>query len=396
MQTLARHGDATRRGRVGVIVVVVVVVAIVAGALTWVAVRKGPNSPPAADYRDRAALAVGPSGHFAVVVTTPGSGAQNVASDAVVTIRFSAPLPARPAAGSAAPAFDPPVAGTWRRANDVTLAFDAAGPFVPSAEETLTIPGGPKGLRDAAGQTLADSDAVDFTVALGSEERLQQLLALTGYLPLSFTPTGPPPAPAAVAMPQPGTFNWRWPDLPTSLTSLWVEGQPSQIVKGAVMTVENQNGLTVDGLAGPEVWMTLLHDEADGTTDQATWDYVSVSKVLPENLTLWVNGAVRFSGIPVNTGVPGADTADGTFEVFEHVTASDMKGTNVDGTTYDDPNVPWASYFNGGDALHGFVRASYGFPQSNGCVEMSIADAGATWPYTPIGTLVTVAGPTAT
>ena len=34
-----------------------------------------------------------------------------------------------------------------------------------------------------------------------------------------------------------------------------------------------------------------------------------------------------------------------------------MKGTNPDGTTYDDPNVPYASYFNGGDALHGFVRA---------------------------------------
>jgi lipoprotein-anchoring transpeptidase ErfK/SrfK len=69
-----------------------------------------------------------------------------------------------------------------------------------------------------------------------------------------------------------------------------------------------------------------------------------------------------------------------------------MKGTNLDGTTYDDPNVPWASYFYGGDALHGFVRASYGSPQSNGCVEMSIAQAGALWPYTPIGTLVTVAG----
>ena len=38
------------------------------------------------------------------------------------------------------------------------------------------------------------------------------------------------------------------------------------------------------------------------------------------------------------------------------------------------PPCPWASYFNGGDALHGFVRATYGSPQSNGCVEMAIAD----------------------
>jgi hypothetical protein len=70
-----------------------------------------------------------------------------------------------------------------------------------------------------------------------------------------------------------------------------------------------------------------------------------------------------------------------------------MKCTNVDGSTYDDPNVPYASYFNGGDALHGFMRASYGTPQSNGCVEMSYADAALVWPLTPIGTLVTVVGP---
>jgi len=70
-----------------------------------------------------------------------------------------------------------------------------------------------------------------------------------------------------------------------------------------------------------------------------------------------------------------------------------MQGTNPDGSTYDDPNVPWASYFNGGDALHGFVRATYGSPQSNGCVEMPVATAAQVWPLTPIGTLVTVVGP---
>ena len=102
----------------------------------------------------------------------------------------------------------------------------------------------------------------------------------------------------------------------------------------------------------------------------------------------------QYVGIPVNTGAPGADTTDGTYAVFEHVRYSDMKGTNPDGSTYNDPNVPYASYFNGGDALHGFIRASYGSPQSNGCVEMSYADAALVWPLTPIGTLVTVEGPT--
>ena len=63
-----------------------------------------------------------------------------------------------------------------------------------------------------------------------------------------------------------------------------------------------------------------------------------------------------------------------------------MCGTSV--------TVPWASYFNGGDALFGYPRESYGFPQSNGCVEMPISTAGAVWPDTPIGTRVTVQGTT--
>ena len=50
----------------------------------------------------------------------------------------------------------------------------------------------------------------------------------------------------------------------------------------------------------------------------------------------------------------------------------------------------WVSYFNGGDALHSFDRPSYGSPQSLGCVEMRLEDAAEIWPYTPVGTLVTV------
>ena len=60
------------------------------------------------------------------------------------------------------------------------------------------------------------------------------------------------------------------------------------------------------------------------------------------------------------------------------------------GSAYSDPGIPYVSYFNGGDALHGFLRAQYGFPQSDGCVDMPYAEAAAVWPYTPVGTVVDV------
>ena len=105
---------------------------------------------------------------------------------------------------------------------------------------------------------------------------------------------------------------------------------------------------------------------------------------------MYVNGAVKFH-VPVSTGITGATTYDGTFAVYEHVYYTEMKGTDVDGTKYDD-DIYWASYFNGGEAMHAYPRASYGFPQSNGCVEMNPATAKAVWPFTPLGTPVTVTG----
>ena len=45
---------------------------------------------------------------------------------------------------------------------------------------------------------------------------------------------------------------------------------------------------------------------------------------------------------------------------------------------------------HGGEALHAFNRASFGTPQSLGCVELPLDQAAKVWPYTPIGTLVTI------
>ena len=293
----------------------------------------------------------------------------------------------------AAPVLSPQIAGKWVRTNSTTLSYALDSPLIPSSQVVVTIPGGSHGVHSANGATLPASHSVSFGVAAGDTLRLQQLLAQLNYLPVGFSPGGPTPSRADLAQDQPGTFSWRWPGLPTELTSQWTQGTANEITKAAVEAFETQNNLGVDGIAGPAVWTALINDFINDKPDATPYVYVLVNKVVPQSLTLWNNGVAQYVGIPVNTGAPGADTTDGNFAVFEHVRYSDMKGTNVDGSTYDDPNVPYASYFNGGDALHGFIRSSYGSPQSNGCVEMSYADAALVWPLTPIGTLVTVEGP---
>ncbi|HEY6472292.1 MAG TPA: L,D-transpeptidase family protein [Acidimicrobiales bacterium] len=326
---------------------------------------------------------------FFVKSFTPAAGSQNVAPNATIAVTFSEPV----TLSKVTPRLTPNVAGKWVLKDPHTLLYALNSPLVPASHEVLTIPGGSSGVRSAAGAALSTGSTASFNVAQGDLLRVQQLLAGLNFLPLGFSPTGQAPSPADLATDQPGSFSWRWPNMPTALTSQWIQGSTNEISKAAIEAFETQNGIGVDGIAGPAVWTALINDTINHKVDATPYIYVLVNKVEPQNLTLWNNGVAQYVGIPVNTGAPGADTTDGSYAVFEHVRFSDMKGTNTDGSTYNDPNVPYASYFNGGDALHGFIRSSYGSPQSNGCVEMSYADAALVWPLTPIGTLVTVEGP---
>ena len=368
--------------------------AVIVAAALYLATGSSPSTHPGSPSGARSSSPSSSSSsrsaaNLALETTTPAPGAQNVAPNTTISVTFSAPVSLRRAILQ----LTPDIGGKWVQTSPTTLSYALDSPLIPSTHEVLTIPGGPAGVHATDGAALATSHTVTFDVAAGDTLRLQQLLAGLNYLPVGFTATGPAPARADLAQDQAGTFSWRWPGLPTELTSQWTQGTQNMITKAAVEAFETQNGLGVDGIAGPAVWTALINDTINDKPDATPYVFVLVNKTLPQNLTLWNNGAPQYVGIPVNTGAPGADTTDGTYAVFEHVRYSEMKGTNPDGTTYDDPNVPYASYFNGGDALHGFVRASYGSPQSNGCVEMTYADAALVWPLTPIGTLVTVIGP---
>jgi hypothetical protein len=395
MKVLETHGKAPLRVRPWVLVLgAVVIIALVVVLTTGGSTPKHPShgttgGSGSAGGTHGGKATTASDDDLSLTSSSPAPGASNVASDTAITLTFSQAI----ALDKVVPTLTPAVAGTWVRSGDKSLTYELQAPLVPSTDEVVTVPGGSSGLKAVDGRALSGSRSVNFSVAPGDTLRLQQLLAELDYLPLSFTPSGPAPAAKDMAQDEAGAFAWKWPSLPTELTSLWTQGLSNMITKAAVESFENQNELVVDGEPGPAVWTALLRDVAAKTVDTTPYVYVLVNKVQPENLTLYNNGAAQYSGILVNTGAPGADTVDGTYAVFEHVRYSDMKGTNPDGSTYNDPNVPYASYFNGGDALHGFIRAAYGYPQSNGCVEMSYANAALVWPLTPIGTLVTVEGP---
>jgi peptidoglycan hydrolase-like protein with peptidoglycan-binding domain len=325
-----------------------------------------------------------PAGAHPVAVMRPAAGA-TLQPRGAITITMSRPV--AQVLGTTRPQISPAVPGRWTRPDAHTLVFTPTGFGFPlGATVRLAVPDG----LDLAG---TPDRQVSWQVPGGSEMRLQQLLARLGYLPLGFKAAHPvartPEAQIAAAITPPkGTFGWRWKSTPQQLRDLWEPGEDTIMTRGALMAFERDHDLTTDGLAGPQVWQALLQATVHPTPVTPDYSYVMVRRD-GQSLALWHDGKVIIT-TPVNTGVAAAPTDPGTFAVFEHLRSTTMSGTNPDGSHYDDPGVPWVSYFNGGDALHGFPRGTYGVPQSVGCVELPIDTAGKVWPYTDVGTLVTV------
>ena len=331
-----------------------------------------------------------PAGAATSAVASPAPGS-SIRADTPISLTFSKPY--KEALGNQMPPVSPITQGTWHAVSDHTIVFRPEGYGYGLGAHVYI--GLPKGVSLVGAKAVGDPSWGPWNVPAGSTARLQQLLANLGYLPLRFSYAGSPPGhtiagqeAAAVKTPA-GSYTWRYPNTPAALHNMWAPGTFGEMTKGAIMAFENANGMTADGVSGPAVWKALISAAVANHNNTFGYTFVQVSEGSPESQSTWHNGKVVVSG-PVNTGIPAAPTAQGVFAVFEHAPSVTMSGTNPDGSHYSDPGVPWVSYFNGGDALHGFLRASYGSAQSLGCVEMPYSEAHDVYQYTPIGTLVDV------
>jgi peptidoglycan hydrolase-like protein with peptidoglycan-binding domain len=344
---------------------------------------------------------------------SPAGGAHDVNGGAPITLTFSSALsPSTPL-----PTLSPKIAGSWT-VTGATATFTPSSGFLPHTKVTLTIPGGMTGAAASAG-ALKKASSATFTTGTYSTLGLQQILTQLGYLPFTWTSAAsgsaasiPADAPAAAGSgttgstppslneevstayaPPAGTFTFK-PGYPSQLTRQWKPGQDNMLDQGAIRAFQSVQNLTMDGVAGPDVWAHLLTAAAKNQVNPNGYTYALASQASPhESLKVWHNGKLILN-TPANTGIPGANTQDGTFPVYERLQFQIMKGTNPDGSKYADP-VYWIAYFNGGDAVHYFDRPAYGYYQSLGCVELQLKPAKFIWSYLTYGTLVTVTGPVA-
>lgn len=326
-----------------------------------------------------------------VVSVSPANGTTGVNGTSPITVTYSGPITKY----TPLPIVSPSIAGSWRVSAD-TATFTPQVGFTEDTRVIVTIPA-------SAGPTTTAAIRFSFRTGQYSVLRLAELLSQLGYIPVTWTPAnsfGDIPGTdtsaqlAAAYNPPSGTFTFDS-GYPTALTSQWSVGTDNVIIGGAVRTFEFDQGLTMDGDAGPQVWAHLLTAIASGQRNQHGYTYVWVTQAGTEHLILYHDGQVAITSA-VNTGIAASPTVDGTFPVYLRYQVTQMTGTNPDGSKYDD-TVYWVSYFNGGDAVHAFPRGGYGWYQSLGCVELPSYGSTAedVWNLITYGTLVTVTGPVA-
>jgi hypothetical protein len=325
-----------------------------------------------------------------VASVTPKPGSHNIDPTQKLTITLNRPI----RVDSPHPSINPRVPGRWIQTLSTTYVFAPSSPYPPDAGLTVTLPGGKQGLAGNGGSRLSGNVTEHWQVRGGSTLRAQQILARLGYLPVDFDASDQPATEAAEAAaaydPPDGHFAWRWQPAP-GLSNLWAPGKRTVLTQGAVMTYEHDRGLAVDGIAGHDVWAHLMADDLADRHAPNPYTYVAADLSLPQRLTVYQNGSPVISS-PVNSGVAGARTPTGTWPIYARYTSITMSGTNPDGSHYRDPGVPWSNFFNGGDAVHGFPRSSYGYPQSVGCLELPVGTAHRVYDTVGYGTLVTTYG----
>jgi peptidoglycan hydrolase-like protein with peptidoglycan-binding domain len=305
-----------------------------------------------------------------------------------LAVTLAAPV----SASSPAPMLVPNVAGRWTIVGDSEV-FTPASTLQPCSSYALTV----WARTSSTGHSQPGrKQTVRLKVACPSVAGLQQALARLGYLPAKVRPRYDVHyAPGAETRREAAEHAFHPPrgalaphpaDAPPAKM-----GELDATTKGALEVYQEDNGMEATGEASAATWASLLYDETVNKRIASPYTWVTVSESLPETLEVHRGNRVVFT-TPANTGVPGAETEQGIFPIYSRFVSTTMAGEDVDGTKYDVPDVPWVNYFNGGDAVHGYPRESYGFPQSNGCVELPIEAARTVFGMLAVGDIVEING----
>ena len=177
------------------------------------------------------------------------------------------------------------------------------------------------------------------------------------------------------------SFGWPFEQIPvktapgynTATTGQWLN--PFSIVQ--IYDTQNVDGADWNMLA-PGQWVearkvaqvVVNTTPPEGITGER-WIDVNLAE---QTLAVYENRQLVFATV-IASGLEPFWTRPGTFQIFQKKETETMRNNDPSDFYYLD-NVPWTMYFDGARALHGaYWRTRFGYPQSHGCVNLSVGDA---------------------
>ena len=177
------------------------------------------------------------------------------------------------------------------------------------------------------------------------------------------------------------SFGWSFEQIPVKLapgynapeTGVWLD--PFTVVQiYDTQTVDNADW----NLIGPNQWVearkvaqvVVNTTPPDGVTTNR-WIDVNLAE---QTLAVYDNRELVFATV-IASGLEPFWTKPGLFQIYQKKETETMRNNDPSDFYYLD-DVPWTMYYDGARALHGaYWRTRFGYPQSHGCVNLSVGDA---------------------
>jgi lipoprotein-anchoring transpeptidase ErfK/SrfK len=146
-----------------------------------------------------------------------------------------------------------------------------------------------------------------------------------------------------------------------------------------VQVYATQNAEGVDwNMIGPNQWVEarIFATVTPNTTPPegvTTGRWIDVD-LAEQTLAVYDNYQLVFATV-IATGLEPFWTRPGLFQIYQKKETETMRNNDPTDYYYLD-NVPWTMYFDKARALHGaYWRTRFGYPQSHGCVNLSVGDS---------------------
>lgn len=150
-------------------------------------------------------------------------------------------------------------------------------------------------------------------------------------------------------------------------------------------------------LVGPDEWLIQTAvskiTPRTGPPEGLAWDRWIEVDLYEQTLAVYDNRELVFATM-IASGLAPYYTYPGIFTIEEKEDLTRMRWLTDPADSYNLENVPWSMYFDESRAFHGaYWRANLGYPQSHGCVNMSVGDSHWLYNWAKLGDKVYVFDP---